>query len=137
MGFFSGETRSKKKLLVTTLSKAAAVRSHGLTMYWNYFRRNIYIFLYFCNIYLFDQNKMFYKISRENALDAHLEKCQPLVRVRPKLKGSTNVDGATTTTTQKKCSIDQRLLIAECLLVCPFFSLQTTTVLHSSRDSEP
>jgi hypothetical protein len=45
---------AKKKLLVTTLSKAAAVRSHGLTMYWNYFRRNIYIFLYFCNIYLFD-----------------------------------------------------------------------------------
>ena len=64
---------------------------------------------------------MFYKISRENALDAHLEKCQPLVRVRPKLKGSTNVDGATTTTTQKKvlhrsASLDSRVLACMSLL---------------------
>ena len=55
---------AKKKLLVTTLSKAAAVRSHGLTMYWNFFFLGISIFFYIFAIFISSiRIKCFIKIS--------------------------------------------------------------------------
>ena len=63
-GFLVVKHEAKKKLLVTTLSKAAAVRSHGLTMYWNFFFLGISIFFYIFAIFISSiRVKCFIKIS--------------------------------------------------------------------------